>query len=59
MKIQSLAEYITTIEHLKNSYTYVTRSSNCLNIGAMNHVPQFIFRGHSNKQFKLLPGILR
>lgn len=60
MLIQSVQEYISLIEKLKDNYTYELPILPNLVFGKQVYEPHFIFRGHSNHdKFLLLPGVFR
>ena len=59
VEIASLAEYIDAIKQLNEKYSYESFSEEALKAIITKYVPQFIFRGHSDIDYKLLPGVLR
>lgn len=60
MEIQSVQEYISLIEKLKDNYTYESSILPNPVFGKQVHEPHFIFRGHGNhKEYSLLPGLFR
>lgn len=60
MIIQSVQEYISLIERLKNNYTYELPILPNPTFGKQVYEPHFVFRGHSNhKEYSLLPGVFR
>lgn len=60
MIIHTITEYITAIDKLKDNYTYEV-SVGIPILPELNdvHTPKFIYRGHSNKNYQLNPGIFR
>lgn len=58
MTIESVQEYLTTIELLNSNYTYTVPSSPHSS-NNLTYSPHFIYRGHSNHQYELLPGAFR
>lgn len=56
MEVRSLQEYLDAIDELAHNYTYSV--TNPL-FGETVYKPHFIYRGHSNCQYGLLPGIFR
>ena len=61
MKIQTVTEYITVIEKLKNAYTYeVSAGVPTLPEHKYVYSPKFIYRGHGNhEKYQLIPGAFR
>ncbi len=59
MVVHSLPEYLATINELSQNYTYTTPVSPNPLLRQKTYTPHFIYRGHSNSQYKLLPGIFR
>lgn len=60
MIIQSVQEYISLIEKLKDNYTYEHPILPNSTFGKQIHEPHFIFRGHSNhEKYSLIPGVFR
>lgn len=59
MEIHSVQDYITLLEKLKELYTYDEPIAGSPTFGTQIHIPEFIYRGHGRKSYKLLPGILR
>lgn len=60
MIINSVQEYISLIEKLKNNYTYELPIIPNLPFTKQLHEPHFIFRGHSNhEKYSILPGVFR
>lgn len=60
MIINSIQEYITLIEKLKNNYTYTGSIGSGPLASSFTYRPHFIFRGHGDHQnYKLLPQIFR
>ena len=59
MEIHSVQDYITLLEKLKELYTYDEPIAGSPTFGTQIHTPEFIYRGHGRKSYKLLPGILR
>ena len=60
MEISSIQEYISLLEKLDNLYTHKT-SDNVLGglTPAFTHKPHFIYRGHGDYRYTILPGIFR
>lgn len=60
MTIDSVQEYISLIEKLKNNYTYDLSIASNLVFGKQLYKPRFIFRGHSNhEKYIMIPGVFR
>lgn len=59
MEIHSIQEFLNIIETLKDNYTYIRSSTNSKIIPPQTSTPKFIYRGHSNHEYKLLPNIFR
>ena len=59
MEIHSVQDYITLLERLKELYTYDEPIAGNPTFGKQIHIPDFIYRGHGRKNYKLLPGVLR
>ena len=59
MEIHSLQEYLSIIEELRKNYTYTELAAPNPIFGQQTYAPHFIYRGHSNCKYQLLPGILR
>lgn len=60
MIIQSVQEYISLIEKLKNNYTYDLSIAPNPVFGKHFYKPRFIFRGHSNhEKYFMIPGVFR
>lgn len=60
MEVHSVQEYLNIIEELERNYTYSENvGENPLLINAQMHTPHFIYRGHSDNKYELLPGVLR
>lgn len=59
MEIYTVQEFLNIIENLKDNYTYTCSSVNSKIIPHQTFTPRFIFRGHSNIEYKLLPSIFR
>ena len=59
MQVQSIQEYITLIEKLKNSYTYNVNLGKGRFTPTFTCIPHFIFRGHGDTEYKLRPKIFR
>lgn len=58
--IQSVQEFISLIEKLKDNYTYEQPILPNPVFGKQVYEPHFIFRGHSNhEKYSLLPGVFR
>lgn len=55
MEIQSLQQYLSIIEKLNTNYTYTTG----INLLAQTHRPHFIYRGHEDHKYELVPRIFR
>ena len=57
---KTVTDYITAIEQLKQNYTYETPAGIPILPELKNvHTPKFIYRGHSDKNYQLIPGIFR
>lgn len=59
MKVKSVQEFLTLIEKLNNYYTIKTPDGGNSLIKSHILYPHFIFRGHSDKAYEILPGVLR
>ena len=59
MEIHSVQDYITLLEKLKELYTYDEPIATNPIFGKRTYIPDFIYRGHGRKDYKLLPGVLR
>lgn len=59
MEVRSLQEYLSIIEELEKNYTYVKRIAPNAILGQQTYTPHFIYRGHSDYEYQLLPGIFR
>lgn len=59
MEVHSLQEYLNIINELMCNYTYSVQNLPNPMFGKAVHRPHFIYRGHSNCQYKLLPAIFR
>ncbi len=60
MQIQSIQEYISLIETLKNNYTYTVKSGSGFFASNITYRPNFIFRGHGDHlNYKLRPQVFR
>lgn len=57
MEIRSVQRYLSIIENSKEKYTYSTSIHSLM--PAQLHRPKFIYRGHGNESYQLLPGIFR
>lgn len=57
MEIRSVQGYLSIIENLQEKYTYSTSIHSLM--PAQLHRPKFIYRGHGNENYQLLPGIFR
>ena len=57
MEVHSLQEYLSIINELMCSYTYSIQNLPNPMFGKTVYRPHFIYRGHSNCQYKLLPAI--
>ena len=60
MEVHSIQEYISLLEKLEKLYTF--RTSNNVSIGWIpnfTYKPHFIYRGHGDYRYTILPGIFR
>ena len=59
MEVHSLQEYLSIINELMCNFTYSIQNLQNPMFGKTVYRPHFIYRGHSNCQYKLLPAIFR
>ena len=59
MEVHSLQEYLSIIEELRKNYTYTEPIAPNPIFGQRTYATHFIYRGHSDCQYHLLPGIFR
>lgn len=60
MEVHSIQEYISLLEKLEKLYTF--RTSNNVSVGWIpnfTYKPHFIYRGHGDYRYTILPGIFR
>lgn len=59
MEVHSLQEYLSIVEELMRNYTYTEPIAPKPIFGQQTYAPHFIYRGHSNCKYQLLPAIFR
>ena len=59
MEVHTLQEYLDVMDELMRNYTYSVQNLPNPLFGTTIHRPHFIYRGHSDWQYELLPGIFR